>query len=173
MPSDLITRGNLHLWGIRRRSDHFCVISGEAPSACDSTRTSFQSRSAMSVISFPMDASLPTLGRKCNGKFTEDSEPCRVYRFPMADMNDEDRNEEVGIRRRIKTAMRAYREARGFTQKEMAQFLGVSEDNYESYESKPKRAVPTGVIARFCRYTDADVNWIMFGHAAKRSRKVS
>jgi hypothetical protein len=68
--------------------------------------------------------------------------------------------EEIGIRQRIKGAMIAYQTSRGWSQREMADFLQISLKNYEGY-LKPERGVPVGIIARFCNFTNTDVNWIM------------
>jgi len=72
-------------------------------------------------------------------------------------------NEELAIRRRIKTAMLAYRTAQDWTQLEMAKFLQVTRRNYEAYEGKEDRGVPVSVIARFCKFTHTDTNLILFG----------
>jgi len=72
-------------------------------------------------------------------------------------------NEELAIRARIKPAMRAFRLAKGWSQREMARFLGTTLKNYEAYESREDRGVPAGIIARFCSYTDTDITWIMLG----------
>lgn len=81
----------------------------------------------------------------------------------------ENANEEAAIRHRIKVVMKAYRSSKGWSRKEMAGFLHVSEDNYESYEGKADRGVPPSVIARFCKFTDTDLNWVMYGRKATRA----
>lgn len=78
-------------------------------------------------------------------------------------MADDNENEELAIRERARTAFRAFRTTRGWSQREMAKFLQVSEDNYESYESRDDRGMPLSLIGRFCKFTDTDANWIMCG----------
>ena len=72
-------------------------------------------------------------------------------------------NEMEDIQRRVKVALRAYREARGWSQREMADFLHLSVKNYESYEGRPERKIPIDIIARFGRYADHDGNWLLYG----------
>ena len=59
--------------------------------------------------------------------------------------------EEIAIHRRLKAHMRATREGRGWNQARMAVFLGISQANYQKYESDdPKRKVPFVVALRYC-----------------------
>jgi len=76
-------------------------------------------------------------------------------------------NEELAIRVRIKAAMANYRASRGWTLREMATFLGVGAKSYEKYECDETRGVPVGVIARFCRFSGVDLDWIMYGKHAR------
>lgn len=78
-------------------------------------------------------------------------------------------NRTAGIRTRLKSAMKSFRLSKGWSQREMADFLGVTRRNYEAYEQNPKRGVPDEVLAVFCEYTDTDANWIL--GIAKKARK--
>jgi transcriptional regulator with XRE-family HTH domain len=77
-------------------------------------------------------------------------------------------DDEVAIRRRVKEAMKSYRASRHWSLHEMAIYLGISANNYQKYEGDASRGIPLSVIARFCRYTGADLDWIMLG---KKGRK--
>lgn len=78
-------------------------------------------------------------------------------------------NRTIIIRTRIKAAMKAFRLSKGWSQKEMADFLGTSRRNYEAYEQNPKRGVPEDIISTFCEYTDTDISYIMA--VTKKARK--
>jgi len=87
----------------------------------------------------------------------------------MADEEYPIENEETAIRERAKTAMKAYRASRNWSMREMASYLGVTAKNYEKYEGDPARGVPPSVIARFCRNTGAELEWIMLGKKLRRA----
>ena len=87
----------------------------------------------------------------------------------MADEDYPIDNEETAIRVRAKSAMKSYRASRNWSMRQMAKFLGVSAKNYEAYEGKPERGVPPSVIARFCLYSGADLEGIMFGKKLRRA----
>ena len=77
---------------------------------------------------------------------------------------DRERSPEwLAIHERVRRAFKAHREARGWSQRDMADFLQISKKSYQSYEGRPERGIPTDVIARFCKYTDADANYLLYG----------
>ena len=80
--------------------------------------------------------------------------------------------ELVAIHERVRFAFKAYRESRGWSQKDMADFLHISQENYKKYESHPERGIPIDIIARFCRYTDTDANYLFYGRRTTGPRKV-
>jgi transcriptional regulator with XRE-family HTH domain len=75
---------------------------------------------------------------------------------------------EQAIRARIKDAMRKWREAGHYTQKEMAEILGIPHKRYAKYEGE-NRGVPASVIAQFCLIADIDPAYILLGNRAKRA----
>ena len=79
--------------------------------------------------------------------------------------------EEVAAHLRIKEAMRAFRTGNGYTQAQMANFLGTTEDNYQKYESYNRgdfRHVPTIIQGKFCRF--ADINLLDLIFPVKKAR---
>ena len=75
---------------------------------------------------------------------------------------------KTAIARRAKEAFKAYRINRKWAMREMAEFLGITAKNYEKYEGDAVRGVPADVIARFCKSTDTELDWIMFGKKSLR-----
>lgn len=80
----------------------------------------------------------------------------------MASLEEAD---DIAIQRRIKAALKSYREMRGWNQQQMAHFLHITKDNYQRYEQdKPgvkNRKVPTVVLYRFAEFTNQNSHDIM------------
>jgi DNA-binding XRE family transcriptional regulator len=70
--------------------------------------------------------------------------------------------EEIAVHRAVKSAMRHFREMRGWTHNEMASFLNITKGNYQKYEfdnpAKKLRKVPMAVALRFCEYTGQNIH---------------
>ena len=67
------------------------------------------------------------------------------------------------VYQRVKSAMKAWRTARGLTQIDMASILSIPAKNYGIYETHPKRSVPLWIIVRFCLIADVDANCLLLG----------
>ena len=80
---------------------------------------------------------------------------------------------ERAIRARAKEALRKWREAKGFTQEEMASFLNVTHKSYSKYEGDQTRGVPMTVIAQFCLIADIDPAWMFLGRKGKKAAPTS
>lgn len=59
---------------------------------------------------------------------------------------------------------KAARKARGFTQEQMADLLGMPQDRYKQYEGRTP--LPHFLISRFCLITGVDVEWMFTGRSA-------
>jgi DNA-binding XRE family transcriptional regulator len=82
----------------------------------------------------------------CQGQFGSRRNPLNSLSLDMAE-----EAEELAIHRRLKAHMRSTRKARRWNQARMGEFLGVSKENYQKYESDdPKRKVPFVVAIRYC-----------------------
>jgi transcriptional regulator with XRE-family HTH domain len=66
-------------------------------------------------------------------------------------------NERMG--RRLKEA----REAARYTQKQMADELGISPDAYAKYENRPSSVLPPYLIPRVCAILGMDAWWLLTG----------
>lgn len=162
--------GIRHLCGTDPRSRHFSSARGPTPSDVAISATKFQSNVVLMRRQYSDKSSESQ--RQIGGRRKRlNSLPYGLLQHEVIAMAEEDHidNEETAIRQRAKQALRAYRESRGWSMREMAVYLGVPAKSYERYESDASRGVPAGVIARFCRFTDTDLNWIMLGK--KQARK--
>jgi len=83
-------------------------------------------------------------------------------------MNDAALAREAAIRARVKAALAAHRKKRRWNPRSMAEALHVSPKYYEAYEGDPDRSVPVSVIARFCRYTNRNIDRLLFSPQARR-----
>lgn len=88
--------------------------------------------------------------------------------FGMTEESDTE-NEELAIRRRVKAAMREYQARRGWPGWKMAEFLRITENNYEAYAGNNSRGIPLAVIARFCEYAEYDISLLLYGKHARRT----
>lgn len=159
--------GNRHLWGTVFLSRHFSSAFSARPSSRPAPMIVGQLREVDDVllISQYSDYSSERQGqiRGRLGRAKKIILSALYHWLGNAVMTDRNENEEVAIFQRARASLRAFRTSKGWSQREMAKFLQVSEDNYEKYESDDERGVPVIVIARFCEYTDTDVNWILYG----------
>lgn len=162
-PSEARMIGSRHLWGTPRPfSRHFSTALGFTPKDAAISSINFQSNVVFMVPynSDKWSESQPQLGGRDN--------PLKCLQLGMKDDPVHIDNEEAAIRARAKEAMKAYRLSRRWSMREMATYLGVAANNYEKYEGDLGRGVPASVIARFCRYTDNDLDWIMLGKKPQR-----
>lgn len=56
--------------------------------------------------------------------------------------------------------MKAVRQDRDATQAEVAKILGISQPQYQLYESG-KRSIPVDLLTVFCRYFDVSADYIL------------
>ena len=89
-----------------------------------------------------------------------------TYRGTIMRIDKDELMEEIAIHRRIKKAMREFREARHWNQQRMAQFLSITKTNYQRYETNnttvPLRRVPMIVAGRFAEYTGMNLHELIF-----------
>jgi transcriptional regulator with XRE-family HTH domain len=81
----------------------------------------------------------------------------------MPSDNEDLKAEAAAIRRRIKAAMRTYREACHLTQEGMAEKLGVTKKSYQKYEGEDIRGIPAEVIARFSTLSGIPLDYLLLG----------
>jgi DNA-binding XRE family transcriptional regulator len=101
-----------------------------------------------------------------------------TWGIPMTDkdemVNAAEEAEEIALHKRIKQRMKNLRDARGWNQQRMAEFLGISKENYQKYEydspDQPFRKVPLIVLRNFCDNAGIDIDDILFpGRKPKRA----
>lgn len=80
---------------------------------------------------------------------------------------------------RIKAQFKREREARGWTQPQLASYLDISKANYEKYEGPPDkdgklREFPLEVMIDFARLINADLDHFLTGEQrqARRARTI-
>ena len=166
-PFERIMIGNLHLWGTQPLSRHFSKALGLTPNDLAYIAKTFQSgRSGDLLRALAFGLGIPELIPDAPSAlqllFSRKLDWLLAILAFLSRGNIE-MNEEADIQRRVKLALRAFREGRGWSQRQMADFLHLSVKNYESYEGRPERKIPTGIIARFGRYADHDANWLLYG----------
>ena len=166
-PFERIMIGNLHRWGTHPRSRHFSKALGLTPNDLAyiaSTVQSGRSGDLLRALAFGLGIAelIPDAPSDIQLLFSRKLDYLLAFLAFLSRGNNK-MNEMEDIQRRVKLALRAYREARGWSQREMAGFLHLSVKNYESYEGRPERKIPTDIIARFGRYADHDANWLLYG----------
>ena len=167
-----IMMGNRHLWGTQPRSLHFSNALLLTPNSRANNASTFQSGRSGSMrrqlaLGLDIDQLLSDLPSDVQQLFSGRWKALINGTLFVLSENS-DMNEMADIRRRVKMALRAYRDSRGWTQLQMADFLHIPLNNYESYETKEERNIPTDIIARFCRYTDNDPSWLLLGTKSTR-----
>ncbi len=73
-----------------------------------------------------------------------------------------------GVYRDIGRRIRAARERAGYSQEQVAEFLGTTGATYSRYESGKVR-IPTGEVARLATYFDVDAGWLLTGEGGAAS----
>jgi len=63
--------------------------------------------------------------------------------------------------------VRALREARGYSQEQMADTLGIPPDRYRKYEGRSP--LPVYLVPRFALIVGRDVEYVVTGRAARRA----
>jgi transcriptional regulator with XRE-family HTH domain len=81
----------------------------------------------------------------------------------MADSDEKEQYEQEFIDR-----VKAARIATGKKQWQVAELMGVKQDQYKHWESG--RVMPHHLIGRFCLITNVDPNWLFTGRGAKPLR---
>lgn len=71
----------------------------------------------------------------------------------------------------LRARIAALRDARGWTQKQMATALGVPVEAYKKYENRVGSVMPSYLIPRFAQFVDRDVAYILTGAAADAKRR--
>ncbi|MBO0710388.1 MAG: helix-turn-helix transcriptional regulator [Acetobacteraceae bacterium] len=151
--------GNRHRCGTDPLSLHFSNALGRTPSSRANLASNFQSGTFLGLLIAPLLSDFPS---DLQRYFIDHANRLARYLHLLMARN-KDFDELVGIRLRVKAAMRSFREGRNWSQAEMAHFLAITEDNYQSYESKPERNIPTEIIARFAKFSGHDISWLMLG----------
>ena len=159
--------GSRQRWGTAPRSLHFSNALDLMPNSRANLASNFQSgRSGGLERTFignlDMHRNLSDLSSDVQQLFYSRVEALAAGILFVGRENN-NLNEMADIRRRVKIALKAYRESRGWTQKQMADYLHIPLNSYESWETQPDRNIPTDIIARFCTYTDNDISWLMLG----------
>jgi len=65
-------------------------------------------------------------------------------------------------KREFTTRIRRAREARGWKQQEMADFLDIRQDKYKQYERRS--FMPHYLLPKFCKLCAIDLLWLFTGH---------
>lgn len=83
--------------------------------------------------------------------------PSTAPKWPMAKAQPTDAEFREEFIERTKRA----REASGYTQEQMAGFLGIDQGRYKQYETRS--ALPHVFIAKFCLLCRCEVHWLLTG----------
>lgn len=162
-PPDLRMIARRHLCGTDFLQRHFFSAAAETPSERAASSTAFQS-SFMTAEN--RDKSSPSQGTD----WDDHAQATVVKLVPMKPPHET----PTIYRKLLAQRTKALREARGLTQQEMADFLGIKWETYKKYENRSP--IPHHLIPKFCTLVGTDPNYLITGQvtafAAKKIRKL-
>ncbi len=86
----------------------------------------------------------------------------------MSDDIDDENETEAAFNAAVRTRIRNLREARGWTQKQVAGWLGIGLERYKKYESRSMMS--PYMQKKFCELTGISLEFLIFGTtSAERS----
>lgn len=80
----------------------------------------------------------------------------------MVDNTQMPHDRETADIKAIQARIKLARVAAGYTQKRMADALGIKVDAYKKYEVREGSAMPLLTFAKFCEVTETDPNSLLF-----------
>lgn len=159
-----------HSGGIQSRCHHLVTIPGDAPisdaKAIREACAPFGPHSSMTDLNeviLPMPCILGHSVLKRKGFLSLDARRSLGHNVRM-DGAESKAQFNQAFTMRVKEA----REARGLTQAQMGEALGMAQDTYKQYEGRS--LLPHHLIGRFCIIAQIDPEWLMTGRGKKPLR---
>lgn len=159
--------GDQYSDGIRSRCHHFVTTLPEAPtsepSADRAPCASFGPQSSITSrneLKSAMGAVLGQIVLNCKDNLALDVKKSLGHTVRMAESDAKAQYEQEFIGR-----VKAARIATGKKQWQIAELMGIKQDQYKHYEIG--RVIPHHLIGRFCLICNIDPNWLLTGKGAK------
>lgn len=146
-----------HSAGIRSRCTHLRAAATPAP--ISSAMASGEAQSPMierNEVIAAIESSIGQYVLNCNVKVSHDCGELPGQNCPMGKDDA-----PTDFKRAFIARVRAAREARPYTQAEVADLLGMSQDRYKQYEGRSY--LPHHLVTRFCTACGVDFKWLYTG----------
>ena len=148
--------------GMLFRCHHFATVGTRTETSDAIASLEGQSATTSRKVSIPvaMAGSLGQLVLKCKDNLALDGKKTLGHTVPMADSDQEAQYKQEFIAR-----VKAARIATGKKQWQVAELMGIKQDQYKHYEVS--RLMPLHLIGRFCLLTNVDPTWLVTSRGAK------